>query len=344
MNNIPKITDKRILYLLISILILSAVTVSSAFSEDCCQDSDSWRKRYIWCKNTGKEQSRKLFEMAEYINTVRAYEMYLTSKNVQPELATLAKKRIFELAGQADLIEGYQYVLKKYPEMEKEAKTAYKRLCAIYYKIAEKQNTFQSYCAFLSLFETVPEDFREKSIACLVSLEEDRIMKELNTVPETSAAERQLAVEKCGRRLYQEAADAKNRGDYITFEWKYNTLLKCSIFEESEVRFDLQRDKELLKKLDEIQTQIKELDKNFQKSLRIFSSKIENLIKSTEEKSEYALHVRLVQDMQNRNINSQLPVIWDKDKDVWKNFVNIGILCLKAWKSPEQIILNHLPD
>ncbi len=323
------------------IFLLSAVTLSDAHSEDC-RESDLWRKKYVWCKNNQKDISRRLFEMAEYINTVRGYEMYLASENTQPELENRAVKKIYELVSKADLIEGYQYVLKKYPEPEKEAKAAYERLCSIYYSIAEKQNTVQAYYDFITVFESVPENYRKKSLARLVRLEEQRILDELNSVQGLHQLVKQSEIEKTGRLLYQEAIDAKNKGDYTTFEWKYSTILECDIFEGSEVRFDLQRDKELRKKLDEIQKQIESLRKDFRKSVSIFSAKIDKLLKNQNTQSRYAVHVRLIQGMQNEKISSDLPVIWDRNKGTWENYVNLGLICLKAWKSPEDIISAYL--
>jgi len=275
-------------------------------------------------------EAKIFFDLAEYKQTIKGYEMFLAGEYGIPELQKEAIARIYALTEQADLVEGYREFLRKYPDAP-EAKHASDRLYTIAYAIAEEENTLLSYHAFLSTFQAAPEELRNLALQHAIVLEEQELDKELVSDPDAKldALHKQLLIEKLGRREYEEAIQAKNSGDHETFIRKYNTLLYSQLFKETEVRFDLLRDQELAKRLDEILEEIRLLQQDVRQSQAMILETIsrlhdEMLAKRQADNAYFQQVIGLLETQQELLEGIEPPANWDADKPAWMNYVYLG--------------------
>lgn len=275
-------------------------------------------------------EAKIFFALAEYKQTIKGYEMFLAGEHGIPELRQEAIARIYALTEQADLVEGYREFLRKYPDAP-EAKKASDRLYTIAYAIAEEENTLLSYHAFLSTFQAAPEELRNLALEHAITLEEEKLDEEIASDPDAKldALHKQLLIEKLGRREYEEAIQAKNSGDHETFIRKYNTLLYSHLFEETEVRFDLLRDQELVKRLDEILEEIRLLQQDVRQSQAMILETIsrlhdEMLAKRRADNVYFQQVIGLLETQQKLLEGTEPPANWDADKPAWMNYAYLG--------------------
>ncbi|NMG11946.1 hypothetical protein [Brasilonema sp. UFV-L1] len=124
-----------------------------------------------------ESQAKKLFELAELHNSIKAYEIFLQGSANLDDLKNKAIHHIYEQTKKADLIVGYQYFIQHYPNSN-EVKEANYRVYEIAYEIAEKANTVPEYIAFISNFEAAPEKLRDKALDNAVFLECQSLLSE----------------------------------------------------------------------------------------------------------------------------------------------------------------------
>lgn len=271
------------------------------------------------------------FDLARYKQTIHAYEMFLAAQYDIPELNQEAIHQIYELTKLADLVEGYQYFLQKYPNTP-EAQQASQRLYEIAYMIAEEENTLISYHGFLSTFKAAPLELREQAFTKAMNIEEGQLLHEIREDSQAQVDElyRQHLLEKLGRREYEEAIAAKNAGDHETFIQKYHTILYSQLFAQSEVRFDVLRDQELVKAVEEIKEQLRIIQHDIEKSRETLLGTIGSLQKAIEEgiKSDdkYMQEILVMLQQQRQILQGQpLPTEWDLNKSPWLNYMYLGV-------------------
>ena len=308
-------------------LLKSSVTPAS----NCAYLQEGWH--YLGQNTTfppAYRETKIFFDLAEYKQTIKGYEMFLAGEYGIPELQKEAIAQIYALTEEADLVEGYREFLRKYPDAP-QAKHASHRLYAIAYAIAEEENTLLSYHAFLSTFQAAPEELRNLALQHAITLEEQELDKELVSDPDAKldALHKELLIEKLGRRVYEEAIQARNSGDHETFIRKYNTLLHSQLFKETEVRFDLLRDQELSKRLAEILDEIRILQQDIRQSQAMILEEIcrlhdEMLAKRQSDNAYFQEMIGLLETQQEFLEGGEPPANWDATKPAWINYVYLG--------------------
>ena len=308
-------------------LLKSSVTPAST----CAYLQEGWH--YLGQNATfppAYREAKIFFDLAEYKQTIKGYEMFLAGDSGISELRQEAIARIYALTKQADLVEGYREFLRTYPDAP-EAKQASDRLYAIAYAIAEEENTLLSYHTFLSTFQAAPEELRNLALQHAITLEEQELDKELVSDPDAKldALHKELLIEKLGRRVYEEAIQARNSGDHETFIRKYNTLLYSQLFKETEVRFDLLRDQELTKRLEEILEEIRLLQQDVHQSQAMILEEIsrlhdEMLAKRRADNAYFQQVIGLLETQQELLEGIEPPANWDTSKPAWINYVYLG--------------------
>ncbi|MBD2215163.1 hypothetical protein H6G27_35790 [Nostoc linckia FACHB-104] len=274
-----------------------------------------------------ESQAKRLFELAELHNSIKAYEIFLLGSANFDDLKNKAIHHIYQLTEKADLIVGYQYFLQHYPQSY-EAKQANYRLYEIAYQVAEKVNTIPEYIAFLSNFEAAPKELREKALDRGVALECQSLLAEFQKTIESKGIDeiyRDFIVDRIGKRLYEQALDANDKGDKVAFLQKYNTILKCDLFKVSNTRFALLRDAEIKKMLQNIEYELTTIREDINKSNNLILQKLTNIQDVGNQQSAYIQEIVNIVNYQSKVLeNIQNPLMWDENETVWQNFMRIG--------------------
>ncbi|MEH2288589.1 hypothetical protein [Nostoc sp.] len=274
-----------------------------------------------------ESQVKRLFELAELHNSIKAYEIFLLDSANFDDLRNKAIHHIYQLTEKADLIVGYQYFLQHYSQ-NYEAKQANYRLYEIAYQIAEKVNTIPEYIAFLSNFEAAPKDLREKALDKGVALECQSLLTEFQKTIESKGIDeiyRDFIVDRIGKRLYEQALDANDKGDKVGFLQKYNTILKCNLFKVSNTRFALLRDAEIKKMLQNIEYELITIREDINKSNNLILQKLTNIQDVGNQQSAYIKEIVNIINCQSKVLDKiQNPLMWDDNETVWQNFMRIG--------------------
>ncbi|BAS60127.1 hypothetical protein NIES2135_67640 (plasmid) [Leptolyngbya boryana NIES-2135] len=283
-----------------------------------------------------RKQSEQLYSMAKQYNSINAYELFLQNGYSLPDFKTKAVSYIYDLTRKADLIEGYQYFLKRYPNAP-QAKEANHRLYEVVYKIAEKKNTLPAYTTFLSTFTAAPNDLRETALNNAVSLKCQELSQEYQkSISQKQNDEtlrdftvevfREFTVDKIGRRIYEEAISNKDKGDNVSFSEDYNTILKCSLFNSSNTKFSLLRDAELSKEIENIENQLKQIRQDLAKSNELVLSQLSSIQSAQNFQNNYVQEISMIVKEQSHILKQmQEPLAWDANESAWQNFCRIGM-------------------
>lgn len=311
----------------VNLIVMSAGTPSAT----CPYLQDGWHyvsQNAIYPPNY--RDAKICFDLAKYKDTIKGYEMFLAGEYGIPEFQHDAISQIYALTERADLVEGYREFLRKYPDAP-EAQKASDRLYTIAYAIAEEEHTLLSYHTFLSTFKAAPEALRNLALKHAMNIEEEDLAEELANDPQAQldALSRQMLVEKLGRRVHEEAIDAKNAGDHETFIRKYNTLLYSRLFEASEVRFDLLRDQELSTRLTEILDEIHVLQQDVRQAQTMMLAEItklqtDMLAKEQADNAYFQEMIGLLHTQQELLEGMEPPADWDTAQPAWMNYVYLG--------------------
>ncbi|MEM9888647.1 MAG: hypothetical protein AAF849_22310, partial [Bacteroidota bacterium] len=298
------------------------------------KEYDNLNKQPEFTPNKEKEpfsqQTKNLFAIAELYNTIKGYEFFLANSAGLTSLENKAVSHIYDLTEKADLIEGYRYLLNKFPDSSDVNKVIY-RLYEIAYQVAEKDNSISSYNGFISNFEAAPMNLRKKALDQTVSLSCQSLNSEyeeqIKSIPDNELFS-QFLIEKIGRGIYQEALNVENSNKSL-FLQKYYTILECNLFANSNTRFTLLRDSELTKLRTDIENQLNALGEDINQSKSLILQKISEAETSQELENNYIQEIRNIIQQQNQVLeNSHKPSSWNDEENPWENYMRIGIYAL----------------
>ena len=296
------------------------------------------------------KQISDLFEMAKIHDSIKSYELFLKSVDALPTLSQGDDKtdslkrqaihRIYELTRQADLIEGYQYYLRNYKDTP-EVKDVNRRIYEIFYKISEKQNTLPAYLLYVSEFKGAPEDLRDKALGKAVSLECQSLNEKYNEIA-TSLIEskykndevisnllRQGTIDRIGNELFEDAIEARESGDEVTFSEKFNAVFECSLFKDSNKRYEFRMNEDLRNELKRIQGDLTKIRKDIAQSRAVILSKLDGIDEKLDQQDLYVQKLTFVVEEQSKLLEGlDKPFSWDEGEGVWDNFVRLGLVAL----------------
>jgi hypothetical protein len=274
-----------------------------------------------------KNLTTRIYSMAELYNSIAAYEEFLKTNSGLTDLEKQAVNRIYELTRQADLIEGYQYFLGKYPK-SLEAREANHRLYEITYLSAKKENTIPAYYSYLSVFKAAPSDLRNAALSNAISLECQSLDKEYQMAVQDRQNDevfRSFMVDKIGRRIYEEAINNKEKGDEVAFLQNYNAVQKCNLFRGSNTRFGLLRDAELKKVLERIEDQIKQIREDLTQSNKLILDQLDEIKGDVRQQTDYIRSLNVMLKEQGHILaDMNQPLGWNESESPWENFMRIG--------------------
>jgi hypothetical protein len=331
-----RISLKKVL----SVFLMMIVSISCVSCDG--SDVDLYRNQYSAVQNQNsaleqklkskddelKSQASQLYGMAEQYNSINAYEIFLKSGSNLDDLKKKAVRHIYELTRKADLIEGYQYFLNRYPDAA-ESKDANYRLYEILYRVAQKKNTIPAYTTFLATFQAAPDDLRQTALGNAVSLKCQSLEQEYRKYISQRQGDEvfgQFTIDKIGRRIYEEAISSKDNGDNVSFLQNYNTILECNLFSGSNTRFGLLRDAELANVLKNIESELKQIRKDLARSNELILNQLASIQTTQNAQNDYIGEIRLIVREQSHILNQmQKPLSWDDSQSAWDNFCRIGI-------------------
>ncbi len=123
------------------------------------------------------------------------------------------------------------------------------------------------------------------------------------------------------------------------FLQKYNTILECNLFANSNIRFTLLRDSELTKLKTDIENQLNALGEDINKSKSLILQKISEAEASEELENNYIQEIRQIIQQQNQVLeNSQKPLSWNDQESPWENYMRIGIYALDILSTTNDIL------
>ena len=315
------------------------------------------------------------FNLAEQSDTIKAYEMFLDSSGKYADglfskfdteefkeldraidhynytysasipsasyVASLNEKavdNIYSEVQHADLIEGYQYFIQKYPNSI-HVQEAINRLYLIAYAVAEENNDLSSYIGFLTNFKAAPEELQTAALDHAADLQCSAAYadfeSELQSIPEDQRENlfyQEFINDRLARRLYDEAIEAKNRDDLIDFQLKYNAILSCDLFSDSSAKFSLQLNSELKEVLKGIEKKIIALRNDIGIVKHLLVGKLNKIQENQDQQSAYLNDIRRIIEVQNKkpDARSKPSFCWNDAYGVWGNVYNCGTLAINA--------------
>ena len=247
------------------------------------------------------------------------------------------------------MVEGYQYYLRNYKDTP-EVKDINRRIYEIFYKISEKQNTLPAYLSYMSEFKGAPEDLRDKALGKAVSLECQSLNEKYNEIASSVESRyknddfvlslfKRGAIDEIGNELFEDAIKARDSGDEVTFSEKYNTVLECSLFENSNKRSDLRMYKDLEKGINHIQDALIEIRKDIAQSRAVILSKLDGIDEKLDQQGLYVQELTFVVEEQSQILEGlDKPFSWDEGEGVWDNFVRLGLVALDVVQTVEVVL------
>jgi uncharacterized protein YacL (UPF0231 family) len=320
-----------------------------------------------------RKQSEHFLHIANEKQTIRDFELFLEAESqLEPEfksdktLVQEAYRGIHDLIRKADLIEGYQYFLRKYgdkPLAQEQTRQASDRLCQIAYQIAEQQDTIPAFAAFEVAFHTADPALLDNAWRRAILLEEQTAREELKgqlVKLESDGLKndfvpllRRTFIEEIGNRLYREAVRARKEGDLITFKRKYGTILEGALFSDSNLRAQLELNRELKEILEDLQRDSEKMRALIRESNETVLAKydavnmlltglakgeseqkasLEKLIEGQfqltadyEKQKRYFEAIAELVRLQNTLIEQYKPDGWKEDLSLFLNFARLGL-------------------
>ncbi|NMG11947.1 hypothetical protein [Brasilonema sp. UFV-L1] len=139
--------------------------------------------------------------------------------------------------------------------------------------------------------------------------------------------------------MYEDALEANEKGDKVAFLQKYNTVLKCDLFKGSNTRFALLRDSEITKLLQNIQSQIKMISEDINKSNQLILQKLSSIQDVQNQQTGYIQEINKIVKYQSQSLEKiEKPFMWDDNESVWENFMRIGEPALELAISSADVI------
>ena len=297
---------------------------------------------------------KKIFVLAESQGSINGYELFLDATKSFPSkynnLRGKAIHNIYDLTMQADLIEGYVYFLENFsnvPEVSiEDIENVSNRLYQISFEVASARNDLPSYYDFLANFTEAPEKFRNKALDKVVSIECEIAHSTFDNLSQKAIDNKLLQdyeIDKIGRLLYENAINAKKNQDYSTFEGKYQTIIRCDLFEGSNTRFAIFRDSELKQSLEEIKAELKDIRNDLQiltkltvKNFSVLNQEI------NDQKSDYIQSLEHILDQQKDFVDLDIKLgNYDDSASPWEVYTQLGTV-ISAWLPSAETLIETI--
>ena len=262
----------------------------------------------------------------------------------------LAYENIYVLVAEADFLPGYRYFLETFEEApEPLIKKASDAVVTKVFLSAKEVDTSEIYMDFLRTYPGAPAEMRNEALKKAVSLKKQAMGEDLDRyrtkeVPEDESKlveriDERGRLEEMASQLRAACLKAHTSKDAATYQANYLTLTECELFEKTTARVDMIADDAKFKYLSEIQQELATLRsdvaglrvdvvKGFEKAsqqLDELGRQMESVIKA--QRTEVSVRVMDYLD------TGKLPFAWNRERNAWGNFVEIGREALPVFVS-----------
>lgn len=277
--------------------------------------------------NYNQQALQKIFGFTNETNTIKAYEDYIALGYKHKKREAISQ--IYKLVKEIDAIDGYRYFLKKHPSAT-ETKQASDRLYEIMYAFTEDENTISAYEDFLKNFSKAPKIHRVRALMNSIILEAEQNSQKLTEIDVNDQSKEKLA-----RRIYAGASRARDENNKIAFLRKYNTIVYSPLFSDTEVAFEISRDKEITDLIMNIKIDIVGTQYSIQEASLAIAEQCDQILGTltalfSKQTDTSNLNTNSGSEFEKRLLNHR-----NKQNDGFLAFYNRGQLPSAVYKSPK---------